>query len=811
MAEKLLDINLPNEVEKSFLDYAMSVIVSRALPDVRDGFKPVHRRIIFSMYELGLMPDKQYRKCARIVGDVLGKYHPHGDSSVYEALVRLAQNFSIRYMLVDGHGNFGSVDGDSAAAMRYTEAKMAKITSEMIRDIGKNTIDFVDNFDGSEKEPLVLPSRFPNLLVNGATGIAVGMATNIPPHNLGETIDAIVALIDNSELTISELMTYIKGPDFPTGATILGNSGIKKAYETGRGIITIRSKAIIEEMDNGKKRIVVTEIPYQVNKSMLITRIAELVRDKIIDGITDLRDESNRDGIKIVIELRRDVNSNVLLNNLFKHTSLQTSYGINMLALVNGEPRVLSLKEILEKYIEYQREIIVRRTKFDLDKAKARQHILDGLKIALDNIDEIIKLIKSAKNDDDAISKMISLYQLSDLQSKAILEMRLRRLTGLEREKIEEELLELEKLIKEYIAILATETRVLEIIKEELLEIKSKYGDERRSSIDMTAIDFIEDESLIPTEDIVITITNKGYIKRIVGETYKTQNRGGVGVKGMTTNEEDFVENILYMTTHDYLMFFTNKGRVYRLKGYEVPLYNRQSKGLPIVNLLPLDKDEVIRTMMKIQQNEENKYIVFSTQSGLVKRTDLSEFDNIRTNGKIAITLKENDELVSVKKTTGKDEIILASSKGRMVRFDENEIRVMGRSATGVKGIEIVDDRVVACEVAKDNQEILVITEKGYGKKTNKDEYRITHRGSKGVKGLNITEKNGNIISFKTVYGDEDLMIISDNGVIIRLPLSQVSTTGRVAQGVKLINLKEDQKVSAVAVVPKEELIQADE
>lgn len=807
MAEKLLDINLPNEVEKSFLDYAMSVIVSRALPDVRDGFKPVHRRIIFSMYELGLMPDKQYRKCARIVGDVLGKYHPHGDSSVYEALVRLAQNFSIRYMLVDGHGNFGSVDGDSAAAMRYTEAKMAKITSEMIRDIGKNTIDFVDNFDGSEKEPLVLPSRFPNLLVNGATGIAVGMATNIPPHNLGETIDAIIALIDNADLNVLELMQYIKGPDFPTGATILGNSGIKRAYETGRGIITIRSKAVIEEMDNGKKRIVVTEIPYQVNKSLLITRIAELVRDKIIDGITDLRDESNRDGIKIVIELRRDVNSNVLLNNLYKHTTLQTSYGINMLALVNGEPRVLSLKEILEKYIEYQREIIVRRTNFDLDKAKARQHILDGLKIALDNIDEIIKLIKSAKNDDDATNKMMNQFKLSELQAKAILEMRLRRLTGLEREKIEEELLELEKLIKEYIYILSNEKRVLEIIKEELTEIKNKYGDERRSSIDMTAIDFIEDESLIPVEDIVITLTNKGYIKRIIGETYKTQNRGGVGVKGMATNEEDFVENILYMTTHDYLMFFTNKGRVYRLKGYEVPLYNRQSKGLPIVNLLPLDKDEVIKTMMKIEQNEENKYIVFSTQSGLVKRTDLSEFDNIRTNGKIAITLRDEDELISVKKTTGTDEIILASSKGRMVRFDENEIRVMGRSATGVKGIEIIEDRVVACEIAKDNQEILVITEKGYGKRTSKEEYRMTHRGSRGVKGLNITEKNGNIISFKTVYGDEDLMIISDNGVLIRLSLSQVSTTGRVAQGVKLINLKDEQKVSAVAIIPKDEEI----
>jgi DNA gyrase subunit A len=805
MAEKLLDINLPKEVEKSFLDYAMSVIVSRALPDVRDGFKPVHRRIIYSMYELGLMPDKQYRKCARIVGDVLGKYHPHGDSSVYEALVRLAQNFSIRYMLVDGHGNFGSVDGDSAAAMRYTEAKMSKIASEMIRDIGKNTIDFADNFDGSEKEPVVLPSRFPNLLVNGATGIAVGMATNIPPHNLSETINAIIALIDNPDMEISDIMQHIKGPDFPTGASILGNSGIKRAYETGKGIITIRSKAIIEEMDNNKKRIVVTEIPYQVNKSMLITKIAELVRDKIIDGITDLRDESNREGIKIVIELRRDVNANVILNNLYKHTSLQTSYGINMLALVNGEPKTLSIKEILEKYLEYQQEIIVRRTKFDLEKAEARKHILEGLKIALDNIDNIIKLIKASKNDDEATNGLISNFKFTEIQAKAILEMKLRRLTGLEQSKIEEELSELLKLISDLKAILDDGKKVLNVIRDELNEIKDKYGDDRRSEIDMTAIDFIEDESLIPIEEVVVTLTNKGYIKRIVGETYKTQNRGGVGVKGMTTNEEDFVESIIHMTTHDYLMFFTNKGRVYRLKGYEVPLYNRQSKGLPIINLLPIEKDEKVTVIMKIEKDEQNKHVVFCTQKGLIKRTDISEFDNVRTSGKIAITLKEDDQLVSVKKTAGDNEILIASSNGRMIRFNENEIRIMGRNASGVKGIEMDNGLVVGCEIAKNNENILVITENGYGKKTKKEEYRMTHRGSKGVKALNITEKNGNIVSFKTVEGDEDLIIITNSGTLIKLPLDQVSSTGRVAQGVRLINLKEDQKVSTTAIVPKEE------
>lgn len=805
MAEIIKDLHFEKEIKESFLDYAMSVIVSRALPDVRDGLKPVHRRIIYSMYDMGITSDKPYKKCARIVGEVLGKYHPHGDTAVYDALVRLAQDFSIRYMLVDGHGNFGSVDGDGAAAMRYTESRLAKISNEMVRDINKNTIDFTENFDGDEKEPVVLPSRFPNLLVNGSTGIAVGMATNIPPHNLCEVIDGTVALIDNPDMEISEIMQYIKGPDFPTGAIILGNSGIKKAYETGKGIITIRSKAMIDELKNGKPVITITEIPYQVNKSVLIQKIAELVREKVIDGITDLRDESNREGIKIVIELRKDANANVILNNLYKHTSLQTSYGINLLALVDDEPRILSLKEILEKYIEHQRTVIVRRTQFDLDKAENRAHILEGLKIALDNIDEIVKLLKKSKSDSEAMEGLITRFQLTEIQAKAILEMKLRRLTGLEREKIESELKELELLIADLKAILASEQRILNIVKEELLEIKEKYGDERRTNIDMSAIDYIEDESLIPVEDIVITLTGKGYIKRMTSETYKTQNRGGVGIKGMTTNEEDYVENLISMTTHDYLMFFTNKGKVYRMKGYEVPAYSRQSKGLPIVNLLPIEKDEVVKAMLKVSNDDSAQYIVFCTQKGLVKRTKLEEFDRIRTSGKLAITLREDDELLSVKKTTGNNEILIASSNGRMIRFEETEIRIMGRSAAGVKGIDVDNGICVGCEIAEKGQQILVVTENGYGKKTEIDEYRMTHRGSKGVKALNITEKNGNIVAFKTIHGDEDLMIITNSGIIIRISLEQVSKTGRVAQGVRLIHLKDDQKVSSIALIEKSE------
>ena len=803
--DKLEQRNIVTEVERSFLEYSMSVIVSRALPDLRDGLKPVHRRILYTMFEDNLTPDKPFRKSATTVGAVLGRYHPHGDSSVYDAMVRMAQDFSYRYVLVEGHGNFGSIDGDGAAAYRYTEARLSKLSLELLRDINKNTIDFKPNFDNTTKEPVVLPSRFPNILVSGTMGIAVGMATNIPPHNLGEVVDGCVAYIDNNDITIPELMEYIKGPDFPTAATILGNSGIKKAYETGKGTITIRSKVEIVE-NNNKTQIVVTELPYQVNKKALQERIAELVRDKIIDGISDLHDETNlKNGIKLVITLKKEANANVVLNNLFKHTQLQTSFGIIFLMLDEGQPKILNLKEIISKYVDYQKIIIIRRTKFELDKAEKRVHILEGLKIALDNIDEVIKIIKNAESDVVAKQQLMSRFNLTDIQSDAILEMKLRRLTGLERSKIEEELKELLALIDELKSILANDEKILNIIKEELIAIKEKYSDERRTYIDMTAVEYIEDESLIPVEDIVITLTNKGYIKRITTETYRTQNRGGVGVKGMTTNEDDFVENIISMTTHDYLLFFTNKGKVYRIKGYEVPLYSRQSKGLPIINLLSLDKDEVVKVMLKVSNNDDNNYLVFCTQKGLIKRTNISEFKNIRANGKIAITLKEDDELIAVKKTTGENEIIMAASNGRMIRFDEKEIRVMGRSASGVRGIDIGDGVAVGCEIAEPNQEILVVTENGYGKRTGVEEYRMTHRGSKGVKGLNVTEKNGNIVSFKTVHGDEDLMIITNSGIIIRLPIEQVSTTGRVAQGVKLINLKDDQKVSTVAMIKKEE------
>ena len=802
--DRLEKRNIVDEVRQSFIDYSMSVIVSRALPDLRDGLKPVHRRILYTMYEDNLTPDKPFRKSATTVGAVLGRYHPHGDSSVYDAMVRMAQDFSYRYVLVEGHGNFGSIDGDGAAAYRYTEARLSKLSLELLRDINKNTIDFTPNFDNTTKEPVVLPSRFPNILVSGTMGIAVGMATNIPPHNLGEVIDGCVAYIDNNDITIPELMQYIKGPDFPTAATILGNNGIKKAYETGRGTITIRSKVEIVEQNN-KSQIIITELPYQVNKKALQERIGELVREKIIDGISDLHDESNlKNGIKLVVTLKKEANANVVLNNLYKHTQLQTTFGIILLMLDDGRPKILNLKEIISKYIDYQKLIIIRRTKFDLDKAEKRVHILEGYKIALDNIDEVIKIIRNSESDVIAKQELMSRFGLSDIQSDAILEMKLRRLTGLERSKIEEELKELLELIEELRSILESDEKIYNIIKEELLAIKDKYGDERRTNIDMTAIEYIEDESLIPVEDIVITLTNKGYIKRMTTDTYKTQNRGGVGIKGMTTNEDDFVENIISMTTHDYLLFFTNKGKVYRVKGYEIPLYSRQSKGLPIINLLSLDKDELVKVMLKVSADEDNKHIVFCTQKGLVKRTKIEEFENIRTNGKIAITLKDDDELISVKKTTGENEIIIAASNGRMIRFNENEIRVMGRTASGVRGIDISDGVAVGCEIAEKGQMILVVTEKGYGKKTDVEEYRMTHRGSKGVKGLNITEKNGNIVSFKTVHDNEDLMIITNSGTIIRLPIEQVSSTGRVAQGVRLINLKDDQKVSTVAMIEKE-------
>jgi DNA gyrase subunit A len=802
--DRLQENNIVDEIESSFIEYSMSVIASRALPDLRDGLKPVHRRILWGMYNSGYTPDKPHRKSATTVGYVMGHYHPHGDSSIYEAMVRMAQDFSYRYMLVDGHGNFGNIEGYSAAAMRYTESRLSKISLELLRDINKDTVDFMPNYTESEDEPTVLPSRFPNILVNGTMGIAVGMATNIPPHNLGEVIDGCVAYIDNPNIDVLGLMKYIKGPDFPTGGIILGNSGIKKAYETGRGTITIRSRATIEEKD-GHHYIIVDEVPYGINTQELKNKVAELVHTKVIDGIADYHTDL-KNGIKITITLKKDANPQVVLNNLYKHTQFQITYGIIFLMIDNKAPKTLNLKEIISKYIEYQKEIITRRTQFDLNRAEKRVHILEGYKIALDNIDDFIKIIKEAQTDVEAKAKLIKKYGISDIQADAILELKLRRLTGLEREKIEAELADLLEKIKYYKEILASEAKIYEIIKNELLEIKAKYGDERRTSIDMTAVDYIEDESLIPVENVVITLTDKGYIKRMTSDTYKTQNRGGVGIKGMTTNENDNVENLISMTTHDYIMFFTNKGKVYRIKGYEVPQYSRQSKGLPIVNLLPLSKDEEVRTMLKVSENDECQNIVFCTQKGLVKRSSLKDFENIRTNGKIAITLKENDELIAAKKTSGKNEIVIAASNGRMIRFNEEEIRIMGRTASGVKGIDLGDGICVGCEVAKLNEQILVITEKGYGKRTNVEEYRMTHRGSKGVKALNITEKNGNIISFKLVNGDEDLMIITDSGIIIRLSVDQISTTGRVAQGVRLIHLKDNQKVSSIALLEKDEV-----
>ena len=802
--DSLEENNIVDEVQQSFLDYSMSVIASRALPDLRDGLKPVHRRILWSMYEENNTPDKPHKKSATTVGYVMGHYHPHGDSSIYEAMVRLAQDFNERYMLVDGHGNFGNIEGDGAAAYRYTEARLSKISLELLRDINKDTVDMDSNFDETCKEPSVLPSRFPNILVNGTMGIAVGMATNIPPHNLGEVIDGCVAFIDNPDITTLELMNYIKGPDFPTGGIILGNSGIKKAYETGRGTITIRSRAEIEEHGNHSS-IVFTEVPYGVNTLELKNKVAELVHNKIIDGIADYHTDL-KDGVKITITLKKDANPNVVLNNLYKHTNFQISYGIIFLMLDGLTPKTLGLKDIISKYIDHQKIVIIRRTKFDLAKAEKRVHILEGYKIALDHIDEVIRIIRNAESDIEAKEKLISRFGLSDIQADAILELKLRRLTALERDKIEQELNELLELIKDYKDILANEYRVYQIIKDEMLEIKQRYADDRRTSIDMTAIDYIEDESLIPEEDIIITLTNKGYIKRVTTDTYKLQNRGGVGIKGMTTNEEDFVENIVTMTTHDYLLFFSNKGKVYRVKGYEIPTFNRQSKGLPIVNLLTIDKDEKITVMLKVTNNDTNNYIVLCTQNGLIKKTNISEFENIRSNGKIAITLKDDDALISAKKTNGSNQIIIAGSNGRMIRFDENEIRVMGRTASGVRGIDLGDGKAVDCEIANTDDQVLVVTENGYGKKTSISEYRMTHRGSKGVKGLNVTEKNGNIVACKTLNDEnKDLMVITDNGIIIRLPLDQVSSTGRVAQGVRLINLKDNQKVSTVAIVDKVE------
>ena len=807
--DKKISVNIVGEMRKSFLDYSMSVIVARALPDVRDGLKPVHRRILYTLYEEGMTPDKKYQKSANAVGAVMGHYHPHGDSAIYESMVRMAQDFTYRHPLVDGHGNFGSIDGDGAAASRYTEARLAKISMELLRDLNKETVDFSENYDGQRKEPVVLPSRFPNILVNGNMGIAVGMATNIPPHNLCEVIDGCVAYIDNHEISVSELMQYIKGPDFPTAGVILGNSGIKKAYESGRGTITIRGMANIEE-SHGRQRIIITEIPYQINKKSLITRIGELVRDKIIDGISNLSDESALEGIKIVIDVKKEANANVVLNNLYKHTQLQTSYGINFLMLVDGSPRTLGLKEIIEKYIDHQKHVIYRRCQFDLKKYKDRLHILDGLKIALDNIDRVIKIIKESADDEEAKIGLITNFNLSEVQSQAILDMRLKRLTGLEKSKIEDEITELEKLVQELEEILASESKILNVIKEEMLDIKSRYADGRRTHIDMTAVDYIEDESLIPVENVVITLTNKGYIKRLPSDTYKTQNRGGMGIKGMSTNEEDFVEHLINATSHDYILLFTNMGKVYRIKGYEIPEYSRQSKGLPIVNLLSLDKNEKVTSLLKIAKEDTYKCLIFATKSGLIKRTDISEFDSIRTNGKKFITLKEDDELVSVKKTTGNNEILMASSNGRMVRFNENTVRIMGRSASGVKGINLDGGILVGMEVVQPDEFVLVITENGYGKKTPVEEYRITNRGGKGVKTVNITDKNGSIVSFKTVDNNKDLMIITDSGIVIRISVDKISTMSRVTQGVKLINLKENNIVSSTAIVDKEENIEVE-
>ena len=798
--------DIVREISDSFIDYSMSVITSRAIPDLRDGLKPVHRRILWSMYEEGNTPDKPHKKSATTVGYVMGHYHPHGDSSIYDAMVRLAQDFNQRYMLVDGHGNFGNIEGDGAAAYRYTEARLSKISLEMLRDINKETVDMMPNFDETSPEPTVLPSRFPNILVNGSMGIAVGMATNIPPHNLTEVIDGCIAYIDNNEIDTDGLMKYIKGPDFPTGGVILGNSGIKKAYDTGRGSITIRSKAYIEEHNN-HNQIIITEVPYGVNTLELKNKVAELVHNKVIEGISDYHTDL-KDGVKITITLKKDANPQVILNNLYKHTNFQVNYGIIFLVIDNGTPKTLTLKEIIAKYIDHQKEVIIRRTRFDLRKAEERVHILEGEKIALDHIDEVVSIIRSSKTDDEAKSRLISRFNLSDIQAQHILDMRLRKLTGLERDKIEEELKELQLKIEDFKEILASNERVLGIIKEELTDIKNKYGDERRTDIDMTAIDYIEDESLIPVENIVVALTHKGYIKRMKTDTYKTQHRGGVGIKGMSTNEEDFAERLINAKTHDYILFFTNRGKVYRIKGYEIPEFSRQSKGLPIINLLPLEKEESIKSIINISNEEEScKYLVFATKKGLVKRTATTEFENIRTSGKIAILLKDDDELINVQKSTGNSEIIIGASNGRAVRFNENEIRAMGRNTSGVKGIDVNGSYVVGCEVITDseNQQMLIVTENGYGKKTNVTEYRLTHRGSKGVKTLNITEKNGNLILIRTVVGDEDILIITDTGIIIRLSLETISTLKRATQGVRLINLKENCKVATVAIVDKED------
>jgi DNA gyrase subunit A len=802
------DINISHEMKSSFLDYAMSVIVSRALPDVRDGLKPVHRRILYAMHDLGMHSDKPYKKSARIVGDVIGKYHPHGDAAVYETMVRMAQDFNYRYMLVDGHGNFGSVDGDSAAAMRYTESRMSKISMELLRDINKDTIDYQDNYDGEEREPVVLPARFPNLLVNGTTGIAVGMATNIPPHQLGEVIDGVLAISHDPEITIQELMEIIPGPDFPTGGIIIGRSGIRKAYETGRGSITIRAKVEIEQKSNGKEVIIVKELPYQVNKARLVEKIAELARDKKIEGITDLRDESDRKGMRVVIEVRKDANASVLLNNLYKHTALQTSFGINTLALVNGHPKVLTLKQCLVHYLDHQMVVIRRRTEFELRKAEARAHILDGLRIALDHLDEVISLIRSSQTADIAREGLMTKFNLSEKQAQAILDMRLQRLTGLEREKIEEEYQNLVKLIAELKAILADEEKVLEIIREELTEIKERFNDKRRTEIVAGGIENIEDEDLIPRENIVISLTHNGYVKRLPVSTYRAQRRGGRGIQGMGTNEDDFVEHLIITSTHDTILFFTNKGKVYRSKGYEIPEFSRTAKGIPIINLLGVEKGEWVNAIIPVAEFVEEWSLFFTTKEGISKRSPLTSFANIRNNGLIALNLREGDELISVRLTDGTKHMIIGTKKGMLIRFPETDVRSMGRTATGVKGITLAsDDEVVGMEVLEENNDVLIVTKNGYGKRTHASEYRIQGRGGKGIKTCHVTEKNGYLVSMRAVTGEEDLMLITTGGVLIRIDVAGISTMGRNTQGVKLISIKdgEGEYVATVAQVEKEE------
>ncbi|RIO84620.1 DNA gyrase subunit A [Staphylococcus gallinarum] len=807
--------NITNEMRESFLDYAMSVIVSRALPDVRDGLKPVHRRILYGLNEQGMTPDKSYKKSARIVGDVMGKYHPHGDSSIYEAMVRMAQDFSYRYPLVDGQGNFGSMDGDGAAAMRYTEARMTKITLELLKDLNKDTIDFIDNYDGNEREPSVLPARFPNLLVNGASGIAVGMATNIPPHNLTEVINGILSLSYNSDITIAELMEDIQGPDFPTAGLIMGKSGIRRAYETGRGSIQMRARAEIEERGGGRQRIVVTEIPYQVNKARMIEKIAELARDKKVEGITDLRDETSlRTGVRVVIDIRKDANASVILNNLYKQTPLQTSFGVNMIALVKGRPKLINLKEALVEYLEHQKIVVRRRTEYNLKKAQDRAHILEGLRIALDHIDEIITTIRESDTDKVAMASLQERFKLTERQAQAILDMRLRRLTGLERDKIEEEYNNLIAYIKELEEILADEEKLLQIVRDELIEVREKFGDDRRTEIQLGGLDNIEDEDLIPEEQIVITLSHNNYIKRLPVSTYRAQHRGGRGVQGMNTLEEDFVSQLVTLSTHDNVLFFTNKGRVYKLKGYEVPELSRQSKGIPVVNAIELDNDEAISTMIAVKDLEsEEDYLVFATRKGIVKRSALSNFSHINKNGKIAIGFKDDDELIAVRLTDGEDDILIGTSHASLIRFPESALRPLGRTAAGVKGITLREgDRVVGLDVAKSdsNDEILVVTENGYGKRTPVNDYRLSNRGGKGIKTATITERNGNIVCITTVNGEEDLMVVTNSGVIIRIDVQDISQNGRAAQGVRLIKLSDEQYVSTVAKVSEDDEESAD-